>query len=713
MEFIINKLAEELKIRKSQVEKTIELLDEGNTVPFISRYRKEVTGGLTDEQIRNLSERLSYLRNLEQRKLEVVRIIDEQGKLTDELRIEIEKAEQLQRVEDLYMPYKQKKSTRGSKARDKGLLPLMEFMLSCTDEKVLLDEAAIYVDNEKEVVSPEDAIAGAKDIYAEVISDDAAYRNIIRTFFVREGVIESKGDEGGNFDSYADYSEPVMRIPNHRILAINRGEHEKLLKIKLVTPDDKIVEKLLSEEKKKHEMLETIQFEVAADAYKRLIRPSVERELRNVLTERAEEDAIDVFGKNTRNLLLSPPVKGLRVLGIDPSFRTGCKLAAVDDTGKFLEYKTIYPNEPKNDYAGSKRELARLIDKYDIQLITIGNGTASRETESFVARVLKEESKGIPYTIVSEAGASVYSASKLAMEEFPDLDVSIRGAISIARRIQDPLAELVKIDPKSIGVGQYQHDVNQKRLSEKLGNVVEDAVNSVGVDVNTASYALLSYVSGISSSIAKNIVAYRDDNGKFGSRKELLKVKRLGDKVFEQAAGFIRIPAAANPLDNTSVHPESYDKALLLIDRLGYLKEDVRNGIRDIGKRVGNNLPALARELGIGEPTLRDIVEELRKPGRDPRDEMPGIVFRNDVLSIDDLSEGMVVSGTVRNVVNFGAFIDIGVKNDGLCHISELSDGYVKNPMDVVAVGDVVTARIIGIDRNRNKISLSMKGVKK
>lgn len=762
MDLIVNKLISELKLKKSQIVNTIKLIDEGNTIPFIARYRKEMTGGLSDEVLRDLDERLTYLRNLEERKEEVVRLIDEQGKLTEELKKEILKAEVLQRVEDLYRPYKQKRRTRATKAKEKGLEPLAELIMNQEVAEGTIEELAKpFINEELEVNTIQDAIDGAKDIIAEVVSDNAEYRKKIRDLNFRKGTISSKAvdsDEETVYEMYYDFNEAVKSIANHRILAINRGEKEKKLKVKLVSPDEEILSYLKkniihnSKAVTTEALIQSIE-----DSYKRLISPSIEREIRNTLTERAEEEAIKVFGKNTKPLLLIPPIKDVRVMAIDPSYRTGCKIAVLDETGKLLDYTTIYPNAPQNQVKESKKTMKELIEKYNIDIIPIGNGTASRETELIVAEMLNEIDREVYYTIVSEAGASVYSASKLATEEYPDVNVSIRGAISIGRRLQDPLAELVKIDPKSIGVGQYQHDLNQKKLGETLKNVVEDCVNSVGVDLNTASPSLLKYVSGISSSIAKNIVIFREENGKFTNRKQIKKVKRLGDKAYEQCAGFLRISDGDNGLDNTAVHPESYDITLKFIEKLGYTKEDIKEGkLRNIEEKIleyktndskssdeskhsvksvkslrelanfefeDNNskqnnskiieekIEKLAQELEVGLPTLKDIIDEIKKPGRDPREEMPKPIFRSDVLKMEDLKLDMIMTGTVRNVVDFGAFVDIGVKQDGLVHISQLSNKFVKNPMDVVSVGDEVKVKIIELDIERGKISLSMKQV--
>lgn len=724
MDKIIKRLVQEFHIKEGQVRKTIELIDEGNTIPFIARYRKEMTGGLSDELLRDLDERLTYLRNLESRKEEVIRLIDEQGKLTEELRKEILDAQVLQKIEDLYRPFRPKRSTRATKAKEKGLEPLADIIINQEIMDGSIEELAKpFINEELEVNTVDDAIQGAMDIIAELISDNAKYREIVRDLNINKGTLNSTAvdkEDKTVYEMYYDFSQSVNRIANYRVLAINRGEKEKILKVKLLSPEEDILKHLKSKVIKNEKAVTNILLnEAIEDAYKRLIAPSIEREIRNMLTEKAEEEAIKVFGKNTKPLLMIPPVKDARILAIDPSFRTGCKLCVLDETGKLLDYATIYPNEPQNKVEESKKVMKQLIEKYDINLIPIGNGTASRETELIVAQMLKEIDKEVYYTIVSEAGASVYSASKLASEEYPDINVSIRGAISIGRRLQDPLAELVKIDPQSIGVGQYQHDLNQKKLRESLKNVVEDCVNTVGVDLNTATPSLLQYVSGISSSIGKNIVKYREENGKITNRKQLKKVKRLGDKVFEQCAGFLRISDGDNPLDNTAVHPESYDTAMKLLEKLGYSTEDIRHGeLRNIEERIGkyskdkeSGLKVLAEELEVGLPTLKDIVEEVKKPGRDPREEMPKPIFRSDVLRMEDLKLDMIMTGTVRNVVDFGAFVDIGVKQDGLVHISKLSNKFVKNPMEIVSVGDEVKVKIIGVDLERGKISLSMKDV--
>ncbi len=725
----INKqLIKEFAIKESQVTSTVKLIDEGNTIPFIARYRKEMTGGLSDEVLRDLYDRLTYLRNLESRKEEVIRLIDEQGKLSEELRKDILEAKVLQKVEDLYRPFKTKRRTRATAAKEKGLEPLAELILEQkTIDGTLEDLASPFINEKLEVNTVEDALNGAKDIIAEVVSDNPDYREYIRKANKKSGVIKSEAadkEEKTVYEMYYEFAEGVDKIANHRILALNRGEKEKKIKVRLVSPDDSVIEYLKKQViRNKNTITNTLLGEAIEDSYKRLISPSIEREIRSILTERAEEEAIKVFGKNTKPLLLMAPVKDVRVLAIDPSYRTGCKIAILDETGKLLDYTTIYPNEPQNKVEESKKIIKELINKYDIDVIPIGNGTASRETELIVADTIKNMDKDVYYTIVSEAGASVYSASKLATEEYPDINVSIRGAISIGRRLQDPLAELVKIDPKSIGVGQYQHDLNQGKLGETLKNVVEDCVNTVGVDLSTATPSLLKYVSGISSSVAKNIVKYREENGKFKDRKELAKVKRLGNKAFEQCAGFLRISNGTNPLDNTAVHPESYKTTMELIDKLGYTTEDIRNGkLRNIETKISeyfiekessieNQIKSLADELNTGVPTLKDIIEELKKPGRDPREEMPKPIFRSDVLKMEDLKLDMIMTGTVRNVVDFGAFIDIGVKQDGLVHVSELSDKFVKNATDFVSVGDEVDVKIIGLDIERGKISLSIKQV--
>lgn len=719
---IIVKLTEEFGVKKVQIEQAVKLIDEGNTVPFIARYRKDVTGGLNDEQLRAIDERLRYLRGLEERKQEVLRSIEEQGKLTDELKVEIERAEILQRVEDLYKPFKQKKTTRAGKAKAKGLEPLaLIIYMQQNKSGDVLKIAEPFVDPEKEVETAEEAIQGACDIIAEMIADNADLISEVRDRYYKHGLIETEAvdaEEKTVYDMYYGKHEAICKIPNHRVLAVNRGEKEGKLKVKVSIDADSILRLLEKEVIRQDSIFKPLLIETIEDAYKRLIAPSVEREMRNLLTERAEAEAIKVFAGNTEKLLMVPPVRGKRIISIDPGFRTGCKVAVIDETGKLLAYTTIYPTEPKCDVAGTERTLKKIIDKYKIDVIVIGNGTASRETEEVVANFLKKNSYQIQYTIVNEGGASVYSASKLASEEYPDLDVTTRGAMSLGRRLQDPLAELVKIDPKHIGVGQYQHDMNQKNLSEALGAVVEDCVNRVGVDLNTASPSLLSYVAGISSSVAKNIVAYREENGKFTDRKQLLKVAKLGPKAYEQCAGFLRISDGKEVLDSTSVHPESYEVSRILMKKIGISESDIKGGVQVIDDKIKSAYPAktekesvrkMAEDIGIGEFTVKDIIAELRKPGRDPREDAPPVVFRNDVRSFEDLKEGMEMSGTVRNVVDFGAFVDIGVKNDGLVHVSQLSDKFVKHPMDVVSVGDTVKVRIIGIDKERGKVSLTMK----
>lgn len=719
---IIVKLTEEFGVKKVQIEQAVKLIDEGNTVPFIARYRKDVTGGLNDEQLRAIDERLRYLRGLEERKQEVLRSIEEQGKLTDELKAEIEKAEILQRVEDLYKPFKQKKTTRAGKAKAKGLEPLALIVyMQQTKSGDVLKVAEPFVDPEKEVETAEEAIQGACDIIAEMIADNADLISEVRDRYYKHGLIETEAvdaEEKTVYDMYYGKHEAICKIPNHRVLAVNRGEKEGKLKVKVSIDADSILRLLEKEVIRQDSIFKPLLIETIEDAYKRLIAPSVEREMRNLLTERAEAEAIKVFAGNTEKLLMVPPVRGKRIISIDPGFRTGCKVAVIDETGKLLAYTTIYPTEPKCDIAGTERTLKKIIDKYKIDVIVIGNGTASRETEEVVANFLKKNSYQIQYTIVNEGGASVYSASKLASEEYPDLDVTTRGAMSLGRRLQDPLAELVKIDPKHIGVGQYQHDMNQKNLSEALGAVVEDCVNRVGVDLNTASPSLLSYVAGISSNVAKNIVAYREENGKFTDRKQLLKVAKLGPKAYEQCAGFLRISDGKEVLDSTSVHPESYEVSRILMKKIGISESDIKGGVQVIDDKIKSAYPAktekesvrkMAEDIGIGEFTVKDIIAELRKPGRDPREDAPPVVFRNDVRSFEDLKEGMEMSGTVHNVVDFGAFVDIGVKNDGLVHVSQLSDKFVKHPMDVVSVGDTVKVRIIGIDKERGKVSLTMK----
>ena len=713
---IIKKIAEELSVKTSQVDAAVKLIDEGCTIPFIARYRKEVTGALNDEQLRELDDRLKYLRNLEDRKTQVIASIEEQGKLTDELKEQIMAAQTMVLVEDLYRPYKQKRRTRATIAKEKGLEPLAEYIMKQDAESDILTEAAKYILEEegKEVKSAEDAAAGALDIIAEQISDVADYRTYIRDITFKEGkiVVAAKDAEAESvYENYYDYNEAIASIPGHRILAINRGENEKFLTVKVEAPEDRVL-RYLAKQIIKHDNEYTTPYltECIKDAYNRLIAPAIEREIRNTLTETAEDGAIKVFGKNLEQLLLQPPIAGKVVLGWDPGFRNGCKLAIVDATGKVLATKVVYPTEPFNKVEETKKIVADLIKKYNVNLISCGNGTASRASEQIISDIIKEYNlTDVDYVITNEAGASVYSASKLATEEFPDFDVNQRSAVSIARRVQDPLAELVKIDPKSIGVGQYQHDMNQKKLSETLGGVVEDSVNKVGVDLNTASASLLEYISGISKAVAKNIIDYRETNGRFTNRKQLLKVAKLGPKAFEQCAGFMRITGGDNPLDATSVHPESYDAAKKLLEVMGYDIESISSGELIGLKSKIEDMSRLADELGIGTITLEDIVKELEKPGRDPRDEMPKPILRKDVLDMKDLTPGMILKGTVRNVIDFGAFVDIGVHQDGLVHISQMSaERRVEHPLDVVSVGDIVDVRVIDVDANKGRISLSM-----
>ena len=711
-ERIVKRVASELQLPAGKVKTTVNLLDEGNTIPFIARYRKEMTGELDENQLREIEERVRYLRSLEERKREVVRLIDEQGKLTDELLAAIEQAAKLQEVEDLYRPYRQKRKTRASVAKEKGLEPLAQWILAQPRQGDLLAEAAKYVSEDKGVAAPEDAVQGAMDIIAEQLADDAKLRAWLRRYTQEHGIVRTEAKDAEQesvYEMYYAYQEPVRKLPPHRILAINRGEREDVLKVTLEVPTERIHDYMAKQIVKGPSAVRETLTAVIEDAYKRLLAPSIEREVRGEMTEKAEEQAIQIFAENLRNLLLQPPVKGKVVLGVDPAYRTGCKLAVVDETGKMLEIAVTYPTPPNNKIAEAKATFRRLIDKYGVELIVIGNGTASRETEQFVAELIGEmKGRGLQYLIVSEAGASVYSASKLAQEEFPDLDVAERSAISIARRLQDPLAELVKIEPKAIGVGQYQHDVTQKRLEESLKFVVESAVNHVGVDVNTASPSLLSYVSGINATLAKNIVKYREENGKFANRAQLQKVPRLGAKAYEQCAGFLRIGDGSNPLDNTPIHPESYD----VVDRLF---RELKLELSELGTpRLKEELQRLnteemAEKLGVGVPTLRDIVDSLMRPGRDPREELPAPIFRTDVLQIEDLKPGMELQGTVRNVIDFGAFVDIGIKNDGLVHISQLSHSYVKHPMDVVSVGDIVTVWVLNVDVKKGRVGLTMK----
>ena len=797
---IIQKIKEELQVEKWQVEAAVKLIDEGNTIPFISRYRKEVTGSLNDEQLRNLDERLTYLRSLEDKKEQVLKSIEEQGKLTDELKEKILAAKTLVVVEDLYRPYRPKRKTRASIAKEKGLEPLAEYILRQEATEPVLNEAAKYASEEKEVKTPEEALQGAQDIIAEMISDDADHRLYIRNITVEEGIVSSTAkDEKAQsvYEMYYNFEEPVKKIAGHRVLALNRGEAEKVLTVKVNAPEERILryleKKLITKE---NEYTTPVICAAVEDSYDRLIAPAIEREIRNDLTEKAEDGAINVFGKNLEQLLLQPPIAGKVVLGWDPAFRTGCKLAVVDATGKVLDTKVIFPTAPQNKVEESKAELKKLIKKYNVDLISVGNGTASRESEQVIVELLKELDRPVQYVIVNEAGASVYSASKLATEEFPNFDVGQRSAASIARRLQDPLAELVKIDPKSIGVGQYQHDMNQKKLSDALSGVVEDSVNKVGVDLNTASASLLEYVSGINKTIAKNIVDYRENNGRFVNRKQLLKVPKLGPKAYEQCAGFLRIPDGKNPLDATSVHPESYEAAEQLMEKLGLTMEDIKEAQKQAaakkasgrssaaqadGQKNGNgtvnapkkreeqkgkavrvhntntamgkalaaamggvtfdnsaqtsakqtapvaknavndakdmsglekrikNKKLLAEELGIGEITLTDILKELEKPGRDPRDDMPKPILRSDVLDMKDLKPGMILKGTVRNVIDFGVFVDIGVHQDGLVHISQITDRYIKHPLEAVSVGDIVDVQVLTVDMAKKRIGLTMK----
>ena len=717
---IEERLVKELGITLKQVQNVIKLLDEGNTVPFISRYRKEQTGGLSDDVLRKFFERLTYLRNLKERKEDVLRLIDEQGKLNDDIVKALEKADTLTEVEDIYRPYKQKKRTRATIALEKGLKPLADLILEGNFKGNLNEEASKYINEEKKVLTEEEAINGALDIVAEVISDEAAFRKWIREFVMREGKIESKGssEEPTPFEMYYEYSEDVNKIPAHRILAINRGEKEKVLSVKIVANEDKIITYLQNRLLKNNEVTDEYLKLAIKDSFKRLIYPSIEREIRSQLTDKGEEGAILIFKENLKALLMQAPIKGKVVMGYDPGFRTGCKVAVLDPTGKFLEKATVYPTVPKKDIEGTKKLLKELIYKHNVDVISLGNGTASRESEEVISEMLteikNESGKELAYVIVSEAGASVYSASELAAKEYPDLDVTIRGAISIGRRLQDPMAELVKIDPKAIGVGQYQHDVTPKRLDESLTGVVEDSVNKVGVDLNTATPSLLTYIAGINASIANNIVAYRDETGGFKSRKELLKVKRLGQKAYEQCAGFLRVMESKNPLDNTAVHPESYEAAEKLINILGYSMDDLKNKkLSDIEDRVKEKgLKNLESELEIGELTLKDIIKELQKPGRDPREDMPKPILKTGVIDLKDLQPGMELMGTVRNVSDFGAFVDIGVHQDGLVHKSQMANKFVKHPLDIVKVGDTIKVKIMEVDEKRKRISLTMKDVK-
>lgn len=712
-------LAKELNISIKQVESVIELLDDGNTVPFIARYRKEKTGGLSDEVLRNFFERLTYLRGLEDRKEDVVRLIEEQGKLTEDLKNKIIQCKTLTEVEDTYRPFKPKKRTRATIATEKGLKPLAEVILGGEFSGDLNKEVSKYINEEKEVLSEEDALKGAMDIISEIISDNANFRKWIREFIKREGSIETTGksEERTNYEMYYEYKEPIKTIPSHRILAINRGEKEKILQVKLSFNDEKVISYLDKNILKGNKVTDEYLEKSVRDSFKRLIYPSIEREIRAELTSRGEEGAIDIFKANLKALLMQAPIKGKVVIGFDPGFRTGCKIAVLDDTGKFVENATVYPTMPKNDVEGTIKVLKDLIYKYDVDVISLGNGTASRESEEVIERLIKEvkkeTGKDLYYVIVSEAGASVYSASELANKEYPNLDVTVRGAISIGRRLQDPLAELVKIDPKAIGVGQYQHDVTPKRLDESLKGIVEDCVNNVGVDLNIATPSLLSYIAGINGTIAKNIVEFREENGKFSNRKELLKVKRLGKKVYEQCAGFLRVLESDEILDNTSVHPESYEVTKKLIEILGYGKNDLKLGnLKDIDEKIKTiDINKLAGELNIGALTLQDIIKELKKPGRDPREDLPKPILKSGVIDIKDLKPNMILMGTVRNVSDFGAFVDIGVHQDGLVHKSQMANKFVKHPLDIVKVGDVIKIKILEIDEKRKRIALSMKDI--
>ena len=711
---IILALTKELNVEKWQIEAAVKLIDEGNTIPFISRYRKEVTGALNDEVLRNLNDRLTYLRNLEEKKTQVLSSIEEQGKLTEELKKQILEAQTLVVVEDLYRPYRPERRTRATIAKEKGLEPLANIILLQMTDKSLEEEAKAFVSEEKEVATVEEAISGAKDIVAESISDKADYRSEIRERTFRKGMLVStakKPEETSVYEKYYEYEERVEKMPGHRVLAINRGEKEKFLGVKIEAPAEEILGYLQREIiTRKNPNTQDVLKEAIEDSYNRLIAPAIEREIRNSMTEKAEDESIKVFKKNLQQLLMQPPIVGKVVLGWDPAFRTGCKLAVVDETGKVLDTVVIYPTAPTTPakIASAKETLKKLIKKYNVSLISLGNGTASRESEQIIVELLKEIPEKVQYVITNEAGASVYSASKLATEEFPNFDVGQRSAASIARRLQDPLAELVKIDPKSIGVGQYQHDMNQKKLGEALSGVVEDCVNKVGIDLNTASVSLLEYISGISKAIAKNIVAYREENGRFESRKELLKVPKLGPKAFEQCAGFLRITGGSNPLDATSVHPESYEVAEKFLENMGTTAEDIFKGH---GAFYVKDYKKMAESLGTGEITLRDIVKELGKPGRDPREEMPKPVLRTDVLDMKDLKEGMILKGTVRNVIDFGAFVDIGVHQDGLVHISQMTDRYIKHPLEAVSVGDIVEVKVLNVDEKKKRISLTMKGI--
>lgn len=713
---ILQKLKEEFSLKAEHLENTIKLIDEGNTIPFIARYRKELTGSLDDQILRNLFDRLTYLRNLEARKEQVKLSIQEQDKLTDAISISLENCLTLTEVEDIYRPFKPKRRTRATMAKEKGLEPFANIIWAQNLMANVFDIAKDFINKDLGVMDEDDAIDGAKDIIAEIISDDANIRSIIRAKIIETGLLDVKAtnpDTKSVYEMYYDFSEPISKTASHRVLAINRGEKEKFLTVKILVNNNELIKNIDNLVNKQNKYTDVTIYEIVEDSYARLLFPSLERDIRNYLTDMSETSAIKVFSENLRQLLLQPPIKGKNVLALDPGFRTGCKLACVDDTGKVLHVGVVYCTPPQSKIEESKQIIKSLIQKYNIDIIAIGNGTASRETESFVCDLIKELDKKLYYIIVNEAGASVYSASKLASEEFPDFDVSLRSAVSIARRLEDPLAELVKIDPKSIGVGQYQHDMNQKRLGETLGGVVESCVNSVGVDLQTASASLLSYVAGISTSTAKNIVAYRDDNGIFKNRKELLKVKKLGAKTFEQSAGFLRINNGENILDNTGVHPESYDVAIKLITSFGYSLEDVKNGNIQNLYIEKSDFEKVSKNLGIGIPTLKDILDEIKKPGRDARDEMPAPILRTDILSLEDLKEGMILKGTVRNVIDFGLFVDIGVHHDGLVHISEISSGYIKHPLDVVKLGDIIDVKVMSIDSIKKRIALTMKGVQK
>lgn len=707
-------LCRELGIRETQAENAVKLIDEGNTIPFIARYRKELTGSLDDQKLRELYDRLMYLRNLDEKREQVRESINEQGALTDEIAAALDGAQTLTEIDDIYRPFRPKRRTRATIAQEKGLSPLADIIWLQLDRTPANELAEKYINEEKGVLTAEDALQGAKDIIAERISDDPSIRKILREDIYKTGKITSKAVDAGAesvYETYYDYSESIKTTAGHRVLALNRGEKEKFLSVKIEADTERLLrrigQEIIIEKSASRDIIE----EVIEDSYKRLIFPSVEREIRNALTEKAEESAISVFGRNLKQLLLQPPVKDKNVLAIDPAFRTGCKIAVLDQTGKPLETGVIYPTAPHNKTEEAERKLIPLIEKYSVDIIAIGNGTASRETEKFVSDMLKKVEREVYYIIVNEAGASVYSASKLAAEEFPEYDVSLRSAVSIGRRLQDPLAELVKIEPKAIGVGQYQHDMNQKNLSETLGGVVEECVNNVGADLNTASPSLLSYIAGITPAVSRNIEKYRLENGKFKSRKELLKVPKLGPKAFEQCAGFLRIPESGNPLDATGVHPESYGAAEKLLDETGYGLEDVRGGINGLGNVIKDK-KEMAEKIGVGLPTLNDIIKELEKPGRDIREEMPKPVLRSDVLSIEDLTPGMILKGTVRNVIDFGAFVDIGVHQDGLVHISQISGKYIKHPLEALSIGDIVTVKIISVDAAKKRISLTMKDVK-